>query len=231
MFQIVNPCNRVYTGVDQRIFLPSSELAILDYDDLVVELVNFSSLTPDILDNIYTFKLVGLFNQPYIRITPYITIQNYNKYISWQSFRDNTAIKLSLGGTLSTLSMLGVRGISGGVGADHCRHLIFLDDITILEFWWESRGVCLLHPEYAFRLGDYILFRLSIELGVATKLFEGVSTKTAGFLGIMFTLVFHKGTFIGCNTTYVHDDVSIEIKAPVQQGVVSKIALMCNDMY
>lgn len=231
MFQIVNPGNRIYTGVDDRIFHPSSKLAILDYDDLVVEVVDFSALTPNICSNIYKFDLVGPPNQLFIRINPYITIQNYNSYISWRGFRDNMAVKLKLNGTLSTLSMLELEGIPGQVGSDRCKYLILLNDTTILEFWCEAKRNCYLHPEYAFQVGDYVLFRLSVELGGTIKAFGGINVKTVSLVSLMFTLVFHNDIFLGCNTTYVHDDVSVEIKAPDQRGVVSKVALMTNNMY
>lgn len=214
MFQFCNLCNHVYTGSRGCTAYIPDKVAVLDYDDLIIEIVPGNLFTPDILNNFVAVRRVGFTTQfrdtcdeaPHSNIFYWIAAQKHDSAkFFFRGLPHEVRLKLS-----RQLYSSGNEGIWGTV---------YYDRTGILNFDCGTED-CILCVNYAFIHGNYLIVRMSI--------FE----ETAQYIicpRLNFSFVFLDEKLIGCYVTWT--SYVCKVFKPLDSDLEAKLTFFLKDKY
>lgn len=211
MFQVCNLGNHIYTGdVYPTISLPD-DIVVLDYDDLIIEIVKTSACINQIQSDLVAISPIDFYNVNYY--LPYLDTQCYNNFIRWQLCKKNE-VELVLGGEGHRLALNLYVSMTGDFFDREVRCKLVYDSVRLFGFNYHSE--CELHINYAFRHNEFIILRLSICDDTQQQVFN-------------LSLVFRHRTLLGCYITHAFDEY--HIVKPISKGLESKLKFFLQDKY
>lgn len=208
MFQAVNLNNRVYNGSNNLLRRLEKRVAILDYDDLVVEIIDTALLPESIVSNMGNYRVVETFSGSVSVFSACVKKQLTSPIISWE-FEDsiNEVININLLGVGHTISVRKAKFFD----------CVSFDDVMLLhcERTPSIGGICL---DYAFSIGGYLIIRMSLYTATHAP-------------GAMFSLVFRDAELLGCYTTWVSKKVELEPIKPIPSSLKAMLLMTLKDKY
>lgn len=224
MHQILNLKNRTYTGDDTLCTDLPAVAAIVDYSNLGVEIVNTSTLSEDVLNNIANCEHGRL-------DTCYHTVKSQliSPRVTWNNMAK-----------VSELLVLKFRGVEHTIFVKSIYELVYSDDLTArlgynFYVYFDNIRLLMCRPsygvakticiEYAFSIGDCVIVRLSLYHSDLDSLYSFSSPC------VMFSLVFKDNNLLGCYVTWVASTSSCQVLSPIPSDLEARLLLCLKDKY
>lgn len=230
-FQLVNAWDYVYTGRSVcGIALPKS-LAILDFDDLVIEIVQPKTLPPDYLSHIMNIDSQNYkFTGHLTIIDSHLVVQTFNPYVHWEQVLEGRVHRLTFYGRTIILTST----LDWATHYGNARYLLTLDGTMLMSFLCDATSKPLIQVEYAFIAGVYLIVRLSVRIAYEQMGTNGVLQIAHSKFHSMFSLVFTGAdfrNFLGVYHTWNHPDFQYKLYKPLDLGLTAKLSMLLQNRY
>lgn len=211
MFQICNLQNHIYTGRkgDQRYL--EGEVAVLDYDDFTIEIVDSNLLTRSILN-----QCVAIKRTEQIVYLPRCNELPSNDLLYWKLHRKSNIVRLFLHKLRHDIDIVTRERTLSGVVIQKLGVLRY-DGIRLLDFVYRDDLPFELYVNYAFMHGECLIMRLTVAMN------------TIHISQIKFSLVFLGDKLLGCYVTYAANDY--KIYNSLSPELESKLLFFLKDKY
>lgn len=225
MFQICNLQNHIYNASEGVQRYVNGKIAVLDYDDLIIEIVDSVVVTDSIISQL-TATEVRHVNSPTGRkvlttFLPRCDTSPPNSFLEWSLDKRVLTLKLKPRGIKHSIGLLRQDCMSQTI--DNLKHgVLQYDNIKLLEYTYEDEigAFAELHVNYAFRYGNYLIMRLTVEAVVAMSIRIPLLRPSLVFLG---------NKLLGCYVTYTAH--SYKIYNPLSPELESKLLFFLKDKY